>query len=281
MNNISKKIGFSFLAIFIAISFSACSLNKEAGNNNEDMGDVLEFKENNEAETSLTEDSSEISATDDEFETFLELIKSDNGALETALELEENNIINLNEAKTIKEEAQKKDMTKPENFSDLIAIYSKAKIKTNLGTIEVKFHKAESPKTVNNFMNLAQAGFYDGVKFHRIIKDFMIQGGDPLTKEDNEMLYGTGGPGYSFEDEINNHKLVAGSFAMANSGKNTNGSQFFIVTAEATSWLDGNHTNFGQVVSGMDVVKKIEAADTNARDLPLSDVIILEIELLK
>ena len=175
----------------------------------------------------------------------------------------------------------KKDMINPENFNDLVSVYSGAIIKTNLGNIEVKFYNAESPKTVNNFMNLAQEKFYNGVKFHRVIKDFMIQTGDPLTKGDDVSMYGTGGPGYKFADEINNKKLVAGSLAMANSGKNTNGSQFFIVTAPATAWLDGNHTNFGEVVSGMDVVKKIEASNTNMRDLPLEDIVILSVELVK
>lgn len=174
-----------------------------------------------------------------------------------------------------------KYMVNPENFSDLVSLYSKAIIKTNVGNIEVKFYNQESPKTVNNFLNLAQLGFYNGIKFHRVMEGFMIQVGDPLTKEDNTSLYGTGGPGYAFADEFNNHKLVTGSFAMANKGKDTNGSQFFIVTADSTPWLDGLHTNFGQVVSGMDVVKKIETVETNSRDLPLEDIIILEVELLK
>lgn len=172
-------------------------------------------------------------------------------------------------------------MINPENFTDLVSLYKGAEMKTNFGTIEIEFYNSDSPQTVNNFMNLAEAGFYDGVKFHRVISGFMIQAGDPLTKEDNVMLYGTGGPGYSFSDEFNTHKLVKGSLAMANSGPNTNGSQFFIVTASATPHLDGGHTNFGQVVSGMDVVSKIEASDTNSRDLPLKDVVIKSIKLKK
>ena len=163
---------------------------------------------------------------------------------------------------------------------DLFADYSGAIIKTSKGDIEIKFY-AESPITVNNFMNLAKDGFYNNTKFHRVIKDFMIQGGDPLTKEGNAMVYGTGGPDYRFADEFNNHKLVAGSLAMANSGPGTNGSQFFIVTLNETPWLDGHHTNFGEVVKGMDIVKTIEAADTNSRDLPIVDIIIKEIELVK
>ena len=163
---------------------------------------------------------------------------------------------------------------------DLFADYSGVIIKTSEGNMEIKFY-AESPITVNNFLNLAKEGFYDNTKFHRVIKDFMIQGGDPLTKEDNTMFYGTGGPDYRFADEFNDHKLVAGSLAMANSGPGTNGSQFFIVTAAETPWLDRHHTNFGEVVNGMEVVKIIEAADINSRDLPVKDVVIKEIELVK
>lgn len=165
--------------------------------------------------------------------------------------------------------------------TDLFADYSGAIIKTSEGNIEVKFYP-ESPITVNNFMNLAKSGFYNNTKFHRIIKDFMIQGGDPLTKEADTSVYGTGGPEYRFADEINNHKLVAGSLAMANTGMPvTNGSQFFIVTLDETPWLDGKHTNFGYVTDGMDVVKKIEAAETGARDLPVKDIVVKGIELVK
>ncbi|MDI3496094.1 MAG: peptidyl-prolyl cis-trans isomerase [Patescibacteria group bacterium] len=164
---------------------------------------------------------------------------------------------------------------------DLASEYKAALIKTNLGDIKVEFYAEESPLTVNNFLNLAKDGFYDNTKFHRVIKDFMIQGGDPNSRGDNYMIYGTGGPGYTFKDEINNHKLVAGSLAMANSGANTNGSQFFIVTLDSTPWLDGKHTNFGQVVAGMDVVMKIEGVTTGERDIPLEPVVINTIELLQ
>ena len=164
---------------------------------------------------------------------------------------------------------------------NLVDQYSQAIIKTNLGDIQVSFHGADSPKTVNNFLNLAQQGFYDGTKFHRVIKDFMIQGGDPNSKLDDWSTHGTGGPGYRFADEFNNHLLVRGSLAMANAGPDTNGSQFFIVTAPATPWLDGRHTNFGQVVNGLDVVEKIEAAEVNQNDHPLKDIVINSIELLK
>ena len=164
--------------------------------------------------------------------------------------------------------------------TDLFKQYSSAIIKTSAGNIEVKFYP-ESPVTVNNFMNLAKEGFYNGTKFHRVMKDFMIQGGDPLTKATDTSVYGTGGPDYRFADEFNSHKLVAGSLAMANSGPNTNGSQFFIVTAASTPWLDGVHTNFGEVTKGMEAVRAIESSETNSRDLPIKDVLVNSIELVK
>ena len=158
--------------------------------------------------------------------------------------------------------------------------YNAAEIETNFGKIKVKFYNADSPVTVNNFMKLSDQKFYDGTKFHRVIKDFMIQGGDPNSKDDDWSNDGMGGPGYKFQDEINSHKLVKGSLAMANSGPNTNGSQFFIVTAELTPWLDGKHTNFGEVISGMDVVDKIQNVSKNEKDHPTEDVIIKSITLL-
>ncbi len=166
-------------------------------------------------------------------------------------------------------------------FEDLAKEYKYAVLKTNLGDIEVEFYGSDSPKTVNNFLNLAKLGFYDGTKFHRVIKDFMIQGGDPNSKSSDWSTHGTGGPDYRFEDEFNKHPLVRGSLAMANAGPNTNGSQFFIVTAPATSWLDGKHTNFGKITKGMDVVDKVEGVETNQNDHPLSDVVIEKIELKK
>jgi len=162
---------------------------------------------------------------------------------------------------------------------DLYQQYKEAIIKTNYGDITVEFYGDDSPITVNNFMNLASTGFYNNIKFHRVINDFMIQGGDPNTKGSDVSSYGTGGPGYKFDDEFNTHKLVRGSLAMANSGANTNGSQFFIVTKEATPWLDGKHTNFGRVISGMKVVDKIEGLNTNEAGLPTKDAIIKSIEL--
>jgi len=138
---------------------------------------------------------------------------------------------------------------------------SQATMSTNHGDIVIELFDEDAPKTVGNFKQLAGQGFYDGLAFHRIIKDFMIQGGDP--KGD-----GTGGPGYTFEDEFNQHKIVRGALAMANAGPNTNGSQFFLVTTEAAPWLDGKHTVFGEISSGMDVVDKLEALDTDGRDRP-------------
>jgi peptidyl-prolyl cis-trans isomerase B (cyclophilin B) len=138
---------------------------------------------------------------------------------------------------------------------------STANLNTTLGTIAIEFFDDDAPKTVENFRKLASDGFYDGVIFHRVIPDFMIQGGDPQGT-------GSGGPGYTFEDEFNQHKVVRGALAMANAGPNTNGSQFFIVTIAAAPWLDGKHTVFGQVTAGMDAVDAIEATPTGRQDRP-------------
>jgi peptidyl-prolyl cis-trans isomerase B (cyclophilin B) len=132
---------------------------------------------------------------------------------------------------------------------------------TSLGTIVVEFFDDDAPKTVENFRKLAADGFYDGIIFHRVIPGFMIQGGCPEGT-------GTGGPGYQFEDEFNQHKVVRGALAMANAGPNTNGSQFFIVTIDSAPWLDGKHTVFGRVTAGMDAVDAIEALPTGSRDRP-------------
>jgi cyclophilin family peptidyl-prolyl cis-trans isomerase len=149
---------------------------------------------------------------------------------------------------------------------------SNATLHTNHGAIEVELFDDDAPKTVDNFTKLARDGFYDGVTFHRVIPDLMIQGGDPTGT-------GMGGPGYTFEDEFNDHKVVRGALAMANAGPNTNGSQFFVVTAEATPWLDGKHTVFGQVTSGMDVVDTISSVETDPNDKPLEPVSIERVEL--
>ncbi|MEK7202721.1 MAG: peptidylprolyl isomerase [Patescibacteria group bacterium] len=159
--------------------------------------------------------------------------------------------------------------------------FSQALIKTNFGDIKIKFYIDEATATVNNFMDLAKKDFYNNTKFHRVIKDFMIQGGDPNSKDDDWSDDGQGGPDYQFQDEINQHKLIKGSLAMANSGSNTNGSQFFIVTAEVTPWLDGKHTNFGYVTDGIDVVEKIEQVKVNENDHPIEDIIIQNIKLIK
>jgi peptidyl-prolyl cis-trans isomerase B (cyclophilin B) len=149
---------------------------------------------------------------------------------------------------------------------------SNATMKTSEGDISLQFFDDAAPKTVENFRKLAADGFYDGLTFHRVIKDFMIQGGCPLGT-------GTGGPGYTFEDEFNDHKVVRGALAMANAGPNTNGSQFFIVTTGAAPWLDGKHTVFGEVTEGLDVVDKLEAAETDGRDMPVEPLVIESIQL--
>ena len=143
---------------------------------------------------------------------------------------------------------------------------------TNAGPIAVELFDEDAPKTVENFRKLSGDGFYDGLIFHRVIPDFMIQGGCPEGT-------GTGGPGYTFEDEFNDHKIVRGALAMANAGPNTNGSQFFIVTTDAAPWLDGKHTVFGQVTDGMDAVDAIEKTETGPGDKPVSDQKIERVEL--
>src|SRR6059058_4817755 len=149
---------------------------------------------------------------------------------------------------------------------------STAVMHTNHGDITLELFDEDAPKTVDNFKKLAGDSFYNGVVFHRVIKDFMIQGGDPTGT-------GRGGPGYTFEDEINDHKIARGALAMANAGPNTNGSQFFIVTTDAAPWLDGKHTVFGRVIEGMDSVDSIEGTPTGARDKPVNDALIERVEL--
>ena len=149
---------------------------------------------------------------------------------------------------------------------------SQATMNTNAGAIVIELHDDDAPKTVENFRKLAADGFYDGLVFHRVIPDFMIQGGCPEGT-------GRGGPGYTFKDEFNDHKVEKGALAMANSGPNTNGSQFFIVTTDAAPWLDGKHTVFGRVVDGMDAVVAIEGTATDASDRPLEPQAIERVEL--
>jgi cyclophilin family peptidyl-prolyl cis-trans isomerase len=145
-------------------------------------------------------------------------------------------------------------------------------MKTSEGDIVLELFDEDAPKTVSNFKQLASQGFYDGLIFHRVIPDFMIQGGCPEGT-------GTGGPGYTFEDEINDHKVVKGALAMANAGPNTNGSQFFIVTTDEAPWLDGKHTVFGEVRGGMDVVDRIGTTKTDGRDRPVEPIGIETIQM--
>jgi cyclophilin family peptidyl-prolyl cis-trans isomerase len=149
---------------------------------------------------------------------------------------------------------------------------STATLTTSKGTIEIELFDDDAPKTVENFTTLAQKGFYDGLIFHRVIAGFMLQGGCPEGT-------GTGGPGYTFDDEHNSHRVVRGALAMANAGPNTNGSQFFIVTAEECPWLDGKHTVFGEVTAGMDVVDAIDAVDTDGRDRPTTPIPIQSVTI--
>jgi cyclophilin family peptidyl-prolyl cis-trans isomerase len=143
---------------------------------------------------------------------------------------------------------------------------------TSEGPIEIELFPEDAPKTVENFTKLAGEGFYDGLTFHRVIPDFMVQAGCPRGD-------GTGGPGYTFEDEFNDHRVARGALAMANAGPNTNGSQFFIVTADACPWLDGKHTVFGRVIEGQDVVDRISKADADGRDRPKNPITIDRVEL--
>jgi cyclophilin family peptidyl-prolyl cis-trans isomerase len=148
----------------------------------------------------------------------------------------------------------------------------RATLHTSLGRVGLELFEEDAPTTVQNFLDLAESGFYDGVVFHRVIPDFMVQTGDPTGT-------GSGGPGYEFEDEINQHEIVRGTVAMANAGPNTNGSQFFVVTAEACPWLDGKHTVFGRVVDGMNVVDEISTVATDARDRPREDVVLERVDI--
>jgi peptidyl-prolyl cis-trans isomerase B (cyclophilin B) len=148
-------------------------------------------------------------------------------------------------------------------------------LNTSKGVIRLELDGTRAPLTVGNFVTLAQKGFYTGTTFHRVIPGFMIQAGDPLSKDPSQRArYGTGGPGYTFPDEINSERIVRGTVAMANAGPDTNGSQFFIVTADATPHLDGKHTNFGKVISGMDAVDAIVKVERDENDNPITPVVI-------
>jgi len=155
---------------------------------------------------------------------------------------------------------------------DSVAGMTMTTLHTSEGPIQIELFSEDAPKTVENFTKLAADGFYDGLTFHRVIPDFMVQAGCPRGD-------GTGGPGYTFDDEPNQHRIVRGALAMANAGPNTNGSQFFIVTADACPWLDGKHTVFGQVVEGQDVVDRISNASADGRDRPTTPITIDRIDL--
>lgn len=208
----------------------------------------------------------------------------DKGAVAKAIDTTQKAKTDVNDA-TKKENAsqsqQEINQVKPTTDMQYVNQYDGATIHTSQGDITVKFYNDASPLTVENFLKLSSEKFYDGTRFHRVIKDFMIQGGDPNSKDKDWSNDGMGGPGYKFNDEFNKHPLVKGSLAMANSGPNTNGSQFFIVTAAATPWLDGNHTNFGEVTGGMDIVDAIEGVKVNSNDHPLEDITIKSIDLIK
>lgn len=185
-----------------------------------------------------------------------------------------NNTLNENDMNT--------NIKAPEANSPLLKKYTAAKISTSLGDIKVKLYNTDTPLTVANFLNLAENKFYDGTKFHRVIKGFMIQGGDPNSKTANTSAWGMGGPGYKFKDELKGtEKYPTGTLAMANSGPNTNGSQFFIVTASPEAPLPASYTVFGQVIDGMDVALKIENVKTGANDRPVENVAINKVEPLE
>ncbi|MCX6761940.1 MAG: peptidylprolyl isomerase [Candidatus Moranbacteria bacterium] len=181
----------------------------------------------------------------------------------------------LNESNNMSSNAPKA----PVISQDLIKKYPFATIKTSLGDIKVKFNGTATPLTVTNFLQLAQLKFYENTKFHRVIKGFMIQAGDPLSKNSAmKSSWGSGGPGYKFKDELTGtEKYPQGTLAMANSGPNTNGSQFFIVTANPSAMLDPNYTVFGEVVSGLDTALKIENVKTTTPDRPVEDVVITSV----
>lgn len=261
-----KKILIPLVIIGVVLGVSACSDKTSQPTNESLINANMAEKTNSAVEltSGIAGDNKEVDAEKEE-------------ANSSANKISEASKINKTNINTIMNPEQQEDLTK---------VYSQAVLKTNLGDITLKFYPSETPITVNNFLNLAKAGFYNGTKFHRVIKDFMIQGGDPLTKESDASVYGTGGPGYKFKNEYGTHKLIAGNIAMANAGLDTNGSQFFIVTAEATPFLDGGYTNFGEVVGGMDVVRKIENSPVTMSamgemSVPVDYVTINSIELIK
>lgn len=274
MKKTNKLIAFSILAAAVFM-LSACGSAKPNVNDNMTLPKI-----NNQAEDPQSDEAvSQIEVGD--------LSVLDNPGTIDSMEIDSKAQIDNNPKKENLNPEEDKDLKTandplpPDQQENLLSQYSRAIIQTSEGDIQVKLYNSVSPVTVNNFLNLAKSGFYNGTLFHRVMKDFMIQGGDPYSRSENWAIHGTGHPGYNFADEFNDNKLVAGSLAMANSGPNTNGSQFFIVTAAATPWLDGVHTNFGEVVSGMDVVRKIEATEVNNVSHPLDNMIIKGVKLMK
>jgi len=250
-----KKILLALAILAVALSVSACTKNQPTGEEKNAPQNVAQDEDSNLADDNQA--------------------PAPNASLATP-----------DQAATTTPAQTQTTMPAPDKQANLLSDYSGALIKTSLGDITVKFYNTGAPVTVNNFLNLAKAGFFNDTKFHRVIKDFMIQGGDPNSKGSDSSIYGTGGPGYQFKNENSGHNLVAGSLAMANSGPDTNGSQFFIVTASSTPWLDGSYTNFGEVSKGMDVVNKISdvavgASPSGELSLPITPIIVNSVELLK
>ncbi len=236
-NKIIKNVIFLAVFIFAAYQVHIALENKNIGSDNVVGTDSNNNNSQESSSQARLADGQETGANEDMQEDFTESIESTN-----------NTDDDLQESST------------QEYGANRVAV-----IETSKGNIKLELFTNDAPKTVENFMKLTNENFYDGIKFHRVISDFMIQTGDPLSKDDNPANDGTGGPGYSFEDEINSHKVEVGSLAMANSGPNTNGSQFFIVTEKSQPHLDGKHTVFGKVIEGMDIVKSIEQGDVMSR----------------
>lgn len=211
--------------------------------------------------------------------------KQDSGYLQGMVDINKKAQSDIQNATNAENNRLESTLNDNETNMDLTKQYSQAIITTSLGKIQVKFYSTDAPATVNNFLKLASEKFYDGTKFHRVIKGFMIQGGDPNSKTTNTSSWGMGGPGYKFNDELKGtEKYPQGTLAMANSGPNTNGSQFFIVTASPAASLPPSYTVFGAVVSGMDTALKIENVKTVSPgqvDRPVEDVVIQSVELVK
>jgi len=191
-------------------------------------------------------------------------------------------LFNQDTEEELTEEKEEEAVSNADNIVTSPNINMMAIMQTNFGEIKLELFSSDAPKTVENFVNLAKEGFYDGTKFHRVIKDFMIQSGDPFTKDNSlKDKWGSGGPGYTFADEIhlNNHNVI-GTISMANAGPNTNGSQFFINTDD-NNFLDTKHTVFGKVVDGLNIVRKIENVATEGPDRPIDDVIIESIKIIE